>query len=104
MGPRQFRSARRRNKSSGSMFGDFGANKNRMEKMRIALGWEKVPVLRNRKRALVFFESPFDTFGPSCNGVSCGEDLEGAAEELRGAGVRFDSDPLAAPAMPVKTK
>ena len=25
----------------------------------------QVPVLRNRKRALIFFESPFDTFGPS---------------------------------------
>lgn len=60
----QFRSARRRSKASGSMFGDFGANKNRMEKMRIAMGLEKVPVLRNRKRALVFFESPFDTCKP----------------------------------------
>ena len=25
----------------------------------------QVPVLRNRKRAFIFFESPFDTFGPS---------------------------------------
>ena len=31
---------------------------------RIALGYEKVPVLRNRRRALVVVESPLDSFGP----------------------------------------
>jgi uncharacterized protein (DUF1499 family) len=54
----QFRAARR----GGAP--DFGANRQRMEKARIALGWEKVEVLRNRRRALVVVESPFDTFGP----------------------------------------
>jgi len=44
---------------------DFGTNKKRLEKARIALGWEKVPVLRNRRRALVVVESPFDSFGPA---------------------------------------
>lgn len=44
---------------------DFGANRKRLEKARIALGWEKVPVLRNRRRALVVVESPLDSFGPA---------------------------------------
>ena len=56
----QFRSARR-----GDAQLDFGANRRRLEKARIALGWEKVPVLRNRRRALVVAESPFDSFGPA---------------------------------------
>jgi len=55
----EFRSARRGNK------GDNGANARRMERIRIALGLEKVPVLRNRRRALFFMESPLDAFGPS---------------------------------------
>merc|ERR1711908_259067 len=54
----QFKSVRR----SGT---DFGANRKRLEKARIALGWEKVPVLRNRRRALVVVESPLDSFGPA---------------------------------------
>jgi uncharacterized protein (DUF1499 family) len=49
----------------GSAPTDFGANRKRLEKARIALGWEKVPVLRNRRRALVVVESPFDSFGPA---------------------------------------
>ena len=44
---------------------DFSANRKRLEKTRIALGWEKVPVLRNRRRALIVAESPFDSFGPA---------------------------------------
>ena len=56
----QFRASRR-----GDSGSDFGANRKRLEKVRIALGWEKVPVLRNRRRALVVVESPFDSFGPA---------------------------------------
>jgi uncharacterized protein (DUF1499 family) len=56
----QFRAARR-----GDSPSDFGANRARMEKARIALGWSKVEVLRNRRRALVVVESPFDSFGPA---------------------------------------
>lgn len=56
----QFRSSRR-----GGSGSDFGANRKRLERARIALGWEKVPVLRNRRRALVVVESPFDSFGPA---------------------------------------
>ena len=29
---------------------DYGANRKRLERMRIALGWEKVEILRNRRR------------------------------------------------------
>jgi len=58
----QFRAARR---GDAGFLGDSGANRKRLEKARIALGWEKVPVLRNRRRALVVAESPFDSFGPA---------------------------------------
>jgi len=58
----QFRASRR---GGGEVVTDFGANRDRMEKIRIALGWEKVEVLRNRRRALVVVESPFDSFGPA---------------------------------------
>lgn len=57
----QFRSNRR-----GNLI-DFGANRNRLENLRINLRLEKVPVLRNRKNILFFFESPYDQFGPSSN-------------------------------------
>jgi hypothetical protein len=36
-----------------------------LESVRIRLGWEEVPILRNRRRALFFGESPFDDFGPT---------------------------------------
>lgn len=55
----EFRAARRGDRSDG------GANARRLEKIRIALGFEKVPVLRNRRRALFIMESPLDAFGPS---------------------------------------
>lgn len=34
------------------------------EEIRRRLGWAPVPILRNRRRALVVIESPFDEFGP----------------------------------------
>jgi len=55
----QFRAERR---SGGS---DFGENRRRLEALRKDLDWDNVPVLRNRQRALFFFESPFDSFGPA---------------------------------------
>lgn len=39
-------------------------NRDRLERMRIALGLQIIPVLRNRKSSLFFLESPIDTFGP----------------------------------------
>ncbi|KAI5055060.1 hypothetical protein GOP47_0030205 [Adiantum capillus-veneris] len=44
--------------------GDNGRNQKRLERVRQALMWEEVPVLRNRNRKLFFLESPWDTFGP----------------------------------------
>lgn len=70
----QFRSVRR----GGSP--DFGANRKRLEKARIALGWEKVPVLRNRRRTLIVAESPFDSFGPAMY-----SDVYGDKDPLAGA-------------------
>ena len=94
----QFRSVRnsvRSGSGSGSgYFGyllpDFGEGRRRLEDIRVSLGLEEVPVLRNRygssqlfehiihtymhlsrymntftrRRVLFFVESPFDTFGP----------------------------------------
>lgn len=79
----QFRSARR----DGA--GDRGANGRRMEQIRIALRFDKLPVLRNRKRALVFFESPWDSFGPTY-----GVDAP-SPEELDRDQVFSDNDPAA---------
>ena len=56
----QFRSNRR----GQYTFADFGVNRNRLNKIRIALDFEIVPVLRNRKEKFFFFESPLDDFGP----------------------------------------
>jgi len=56
----QFRAVRQ-----GAMQSDLGENRKRLEKARLALGWEQVPVLRNRRRALVVVESPWDSFGPA---------------------------------------
>ncbi|EFJ49409.1 hypothetical protein VOLCADRAFT_117200 [Volvox carteri f. nagariensis] len=43
---------------------DWGRNERRLEQVRLELGWEPVPILRNRRRALFFVESPWDSFGP----------------------------------------
>eukprot|EP00198_Chlamydomonas_reinhardtii_P006596 XP_001695932.1 predicted protein [Chlamydomonas reinhardtii] len=43
---------------------DLGRNERRLEQLRRRLGWEPVPILRNRRRALLFVESPWDSFGP----------------------------------------
>ena len=39
-------------------------NMERCEMIRKEMRYLKVPVLRNRKRSLIFFESDLDTFGP----------------------------------------
>ncbi|PNH12254.1 hypothetical protein TSOC_000844, partial [Tetrabaena socialis] len=44
---------------------DLGRNERRLEQLRVALGWEPVPILRNRQRTLLFVESPWDSFGPT---------------------------------------
>jgi hypothetical protein len=35
-----------------------------LEDLRMQLGFEVVPILRNRQRLFFFGESPFDSFGP----------------------------------------
>jgi hypothetical protein len=52
-----------------------------LEAVRIRLGWEEVPILRNRRRALFFGESPFDEFGPTPPpGLDYNKDLNLRAE------------------------
>uniref|UniRef100_A0A0G4F478 Plastid lipid-associated protein/fibrillin conserved domain-containing protein n=1 Tax=Chromera velia CCMP2878 TaxID=1169474 RepID=A0A0G4F478_9ALVE len=48
---------------------DFGANRERLDSVRIATRWQKVPVLRDRRRVLFFIDSPWDTFGPPTSGT-----------------------------------
>ena len=55
----QYRSCRR-----GDDLTDFGANRNRIELIKKTLRLDNIAVLRNRRRAFLFGESPFDTFGP----------------------------------------
>lgn len=49
-------------------------NLERCELIRKELRYLKIPVLRNRKRALFFVESDFDSFGPSLG--AAGEDVD----------------------------
>mmetsp|Transcript_10170 Transcript_10170/g.12889 ORF Transcript_10170/g.12889 Transcript_10170/m.12889 type:complete len:322 (+) Transcript_10170:56-1021(+) len=49
-------------------------NVERCELIRKELRYQKIPVLRNRKRMLFFVESDFDTFGPSLG--AAGEDVD----------------------------
>ena len=63
-------------------------NMERCELIRKELRYLKLPVLRNRKRALFFAESDFDTFGPGS--ASLGPPAEMTTGELEG---RQDVDP-----------
>lgn len=53
-----------RSASRATNYKDSGRNGKRLEALRMELGWEQVPILRNRQRRLFFIESPWDTFGP----------------------------------------
>ncbi len=44
---------------------DWGRNRNRVNRIRIAVGCDTVPVLRGRMGRLHMFETPFDEFAPS---------------------------------------
>ncbi len=67
----QFRGERKLEGEEGFVpISDFGANSGLMESIRIGCRLESVPVLRNRKRALFFIESPFDSFGPSTSDLN----------------------------------
>ena len=63
-------------------------NIDRAEALRKELGYLKLPVLRNRKRTLLFVESDLDTFGPGS--ASLGPPAEMQTGELEG---RQDVDP-----------
>jgi hypothetical protein len=60
----------------------------RCEVIRRQLGYLKLPVLRNRKRTLLFVESDLDTFGPGS--AALGPPAEMMTGELEG---RQDVDP-----------
>jgi hypothetical protein len=48
----------------------------RSEMIRKELRYEKIPVLRNRKRSLIFIESNLDTFGPGSASLGPPEDMK----------------------------
>ena len=68
---------------------DLGANAGRLERLRKACGFDKLIVLRNRRRALGVFETPLDSFGPSFFDQADAALLEPDALKTR------DLDPLA---------
>jgi len=76
----------------GSIGGGTGLsslrNMERCEQIRKSLRYLKIPVLRNRKRSLLFVESGLDTFGPGS--AALGPPAEMATGELEG---RQDVDP-----------
>jgi len=63
-------------------------NLNRSEALRNQLGYLKLPVLRNRKRAFFFGESDLDSFGPGS--ASLGPPAEMRTGELEGIGRDVD--------------
>jgi hypothetical protein len=68
------------------------SNTERSERLRKALRYTKVPVLRNRKRALFFVESDdFDAFGPGSAALGPPEEMSPGEMVLDGA-IRFGLD------------
>ncbi|GMI11055.1 hypothetical protein TrVE_jg3317 [Triparma verrucosa] len=61
--------------------------KKRIDELRLSLGYTEIPVLRNRRRALIVVESEFDTFGPSST-------RDPTIEEERGGYNYRDMDPM----------
>ena len=51
-------------------------NMDRAELIRRELKWLKLPILRNRQRALFFVESEFDTFGPQSAALGPPEEMK----------------------------
>lgn len=88
----QFRAARR----GGAQ--DLGANAQRLERLRRRCGFDKIVVLRNRRRTLGFIESPLDSFGPSFFDQGDAALLDPDALRTR------DVDPLAPPSFPAPSR
>ncbi|GAB0491170.1 hypothetical protein MMPV_002422 [Pyropia vietnamensis] len=84
----------------GLGLGSGGSLAARLDAIRRRLGWEKVVVLRSRRRVFGVVESPWDTFAPSA-GRAAGADVvdggPGAGGGAAGGATRFDTDPLAPP-------
>ena len=75
----QFRASRRNQSKDG------GLNAKRLENIRIKERFEKLPVLRDRKRTFVFVESDqFDRFGPSLTENLFGKPIEASPDFQRG--------------------
>ena len=83
----QFRVASAQLFTGGGLFQSL-RNIERCELIRKELQYLKVPVLRNRKRSLLFVESDLDTFGPGS--AALGPPAEMRTGELEG---RWDVDP-----------
>merc|ERR1712146_108428 len=75
----QFRASRRNQSKDG------GLNAKRLENIRIKERFEKLPVLRDRKRTFFFVESDqFDRFGPSLTENLFGKPIEASPDFQRG--------------------
>lgn len=75
----QFRASRRNQSKDG------GLNAKRLENIRIKGRFEKLPVLRDRKRTFFFVESDeFDRFGPSLTENLFGKPVEASSDFQRG--------------------
>lgn len=77
----QFRIASLDDRGSGLLSPSL-KNMERGELIRKQMRYEKLPVLRNRRRSLLFVESDLDTFGPGS--ASLGPPAEMTTEELEG--------------------
>lgn len=66
-------------------------NIERSELIRKELRYLKIPVLRNRKRSLFFFESDFDQFGPGSASLGPPENLR--SDEIEGGRLSDNVDP-----------
>jgi len=75
--------------ATGKRLGRSLSNIDRSERIRKALRYTKVPVLRNRKRTFLFVESDqFDSFGPGFNEATLGPPEEMSPGELNEASSR----------------
>eukprot|EP00186_Timspurckia_oligopyrenoides_P000700 CAMPEP_0182452422 /NCGR_PEP_ID=MMETSP1172-20130603/44242_1 /TAXON_ID=708627 /ORGANISM="Timspurckia oligopyrenoides, Strain CCMP3278" /LENGTH=219 /DNA_ID=CAMNT_0024650255 /DNA_START=641 /DNA_END=1300 /DNA_ORIENTATION=- len=91
----QFRSARQ-----GNVRWDGNSNNRRLESIRKYCKFSKLPILRNRSRRFIFFESPWDSFGPTTSKNMNIYDLDPELNSTQ----RFDRDPLAPTPKPLQNK
>ncbi|KAA8498966.1 hypothetical protein FVE85_6551 [Porphyridium purpureum] len=97
----QFRSARRGTAAPW----DANVNFSRLEALRKKCKFTNVDILRNRQRVFLFFESPFDRFGPLTEDTKYNLDIydsirTGGSDE-KGRTQKFDLDPFAPAVSPL---